>query len=466
MRNLNIKTALYRCCPGALRPVWDRIEASELGYRLAKGAFWSLAGAVISRGLMLLAFILVARLLGKEVFGELGIIRSTAGMFGIFAGFGLGMTTTKHVAELRSSDPERAGRIIALSNLVAVGTGCLISLLLFVFAPWLAAHTLNAPALGDPLRVGCLLVLLNTLNGVQTGTLAGFEAFKTIARVNFFAGLVSFPILVGAAIWGGLPATIWGLVVTLAVQWTINHLSLRQVAARASVPLRFRGCTREWAVLWHFSLPAALSGIMVGPASWCCAAMLVNQPTGYAEMGIFDAANQWRMAILFIPVAVGQIALPVLANLNDSEDRSKFRKVFKYNLLLNSGVATAVAVPIAILAPWIMASYGPGFEGGVMALVLLVFTSVLMSVNSAIGQVIASKGKMWAGFFLNALWASALLLFAWLLIDRGATGLALAFLMSYGFHSFNVFIYSRRLTTPPTDLPEESPETCPGLPTC
>jgi hypothetical protein len=67
--------------------LWDRLEASPLGYRLARGAFWSLAGTFISRGLSLIASIIVARMLGKVGFGELGIIQSTMGMFGVFAGF-------------------------------------------------------------------------------------------------------------------------------------------------------------------------------------------------------------------------------------------------------------------------------------------------------------------------------------------------------------------------------------------
>lgn len=50
---------------------------------------------------MLVVTVTVARLLGNAVCGELGIIQSTVGMFGVFAGFGLRVTATKHVAEFR-----------------------------------------------------------------------------------------------------------------------------------------------------------------------------------------------------------------------------------------------------------------------------------------------------------------------------------------------------------------------------
>ena len=99
------------------------LPKDSLRARFAKGAFWSLVGVAIGQGLALAAFIVAARRLGKVGFGELGMIRSTVGMFGVFAGFGLGFTATKHVAELRTSDPNRTGRIIGLSAVAAVICG-------------------------------------------------------------------------------------------------------------------------------------------------------------------------------------------------------------------------------------------------------------------------------------------------------------------------------------------------------
>ena len=297
---MSVKSLVSIFCPPFLRPVFNHIERSPIGYRLAKGVFWSMAGAVISRGLTLAATVLVARMLGKAIFGELGMIRSTVGMLGVFAGFGLGLTTIKHVAEFCQSDPDRAGRIIGLSGLFAMVTGGLMALGLFIFAPWLAEHTINAPHLTGVLRIGALILFINALNGAQTGALAGFEAFKTIAYVNLFVGLFSFPILVGGAYFGGLTGAVWALTINLGVNWLLNHLALRKEARRHNVPFTFRNCSRECSVLWSFSLPAALSSTLAGPVRWACFAMLVNQPEGYGEMGIFTAALAFQVLLLFV----------------------------------------------------------------------------------------------------------------------------------------------------------------------
>ena len=62
---------------------------------MARGMFWSVAGALSSRVVGLLASIIVARILGKSGFGELGFVQSTTNMYMTFAQFGLGMTVTR-----------------------------------------------------------------------------------------------------------------------------------------------------------------------------------------------------------------------------------------------------------------------------------------------------------------------------------------------------------------------------------
>jgi len=386
---------------------------------------------------MLVASIVVARILGQTGYGELAMIQSTVGMFGVVSGFGLGLTATKHVAEFRRSDPARAGRIIGLSRLVAIVTGGVMALGLFIFAPWLAGQTINAPHLQGVLRIGSLILLINALNGAQTGALAGFEAFKTIAYVNVFVGLISFPILAGGAYFGGLTGTVWALAINLGVNWFLNYLALQKETRRYRISFSFTNCFSELSVLWKFSLPSVLSGAMVAPVNWICNAMLVNQPAGYGEMGIFNAANQWKIAILFIPGMVGKIALPMLSSLSGQNERSKYLKVLKYNVLINGGITLLLAIGVALFSHRIMQFYGPGFEKGMWLLVCLSLTAVLVAVNTVVGEAIASKGKMWVGFIFNALWASVILCAASILISRGygALGLAYAILIAYIFHT-------------------------------
>jgi len=430
--------------PAPIQRAIGRLRSSPLGMRLAKGAFWSLAGAVISRGLALLSSILVARLLGKTGFGELGMIQSTVGMFGAFAGFGLGLTATKHVAEFRQKDPVKAGRILALANLVALASGSIMTVALLIMAPWLAKNNLAAPQLTRLLQVGSGLLLFGAMNGAQTGALAGFEAFRAIAKINVVSGLLAFPLMVGGACLAGLNGAVWGLVVSMAFNWLLNRLVILRVARKAGVPLSMTGCRREWPVLWRFSLPAAISSAICGPATWAAATILVNHPGGYGEMGIFNAAMQWRTAILFLPVIIGNLILPVLSNLEGADDKVRYRKVMNLTLLVNCGVAAVATLPIIFLAKTIMLSYGGDFESGAWVMIILV-ASAGIAVATGVGwQALTSLGKMWTRLLFLLIWSAVLIVLSVVLVkEHGATGLAKAHLIADSVIAVCLYAYFR-----------------------
>jgi O-antigen/teichoic acid export membrane protein len=203
-----------------------------------------------------------------------------------------------------------------------------------------------------------------------------------------------------------------------------------------------RGFFKEWPILHEFSLPAVLAGVMVGPATWMCNTFLVNREGGYAEMGIFNAANQWRMAILFLPGVVGSVVLPILSNLQGVDDRPRYNKLLWYNVLLVGFVSLSAALIISLFAPFIMRSYGTGFESGQAVMIWLCFSSVLSSICGVLGYSITSYGRMWWGTLLNFIWCIVLVGTAWIFISRGALGLALSNFIAYGIHLLTVSLYA------------------------
>jgi len=432
--SVSIKNTLYTWCPHPLRCYWDRVENSELNTRLARGAFWSLVGTAISRPLMLAASIFVARLLGKEVFGEFGIIRGTIETFGTFAGLSLGLTATKHVAEFRTRDPGRAGRILVLSNLTAVGVGSALGLALVVVAPWFAAGALNAPHLRGSLCTGSLLLLLYALTGAQTGALSGFEAFRTVARVNLCVGLVAFPLLIAGAYVGGLEGAVWGMTVALGVHAILNHFALRAEASRAAVPLRITGCMREWSVLWQFSLPAVITSGVTLLGTWLCPLLLVQQPDGYREMGVFSAASYWFLALACLPNVLGRVATPMLAERHSVADHAGSRKIFRLTVAINVTATLPIVVVASLASPWIVLLYGREFARDWPTFVVILLCAAALAVIKPAERVITAHGRMWTLLLLYTGLAVFTLLFTLWLIGSGAFGMALARLIAYAIH--------------------------------
>jgi O-antigen/teichoic acid export membrane protein len=436
---MHITATIKSCTPSFLKKYIERIESSPIGLRLARGAFWSFVGAIISRGLMLLSSIIIARILGKAVFGELGIIHSTVGMFGVFAGFGLGMTSTKYVAEFREKDPAKAGRIIALAEIITLITGLIMMIALIIFAPFLASKTLAAPHLAGLLRIGSILLFLNAINSVQTGSLAGFESFRTIANINFFVGLASFPILLTGVYFGKLSGVVWGHVGTMLFSYILNYMAIKKETDKYKIKIDYFKSLQEKNVLYKFSIPACLSGIMVLPVTWICNTMLVNTPNGYAEMGIFNAANQWYIAILFLPGIFGQALLPILSERLGKNDKERPKKVLSAYIKLNLFIVVPLVIVGVLLRHGIMGFYGTSFTGSGNILIIVLFTAALLSIQIPVGNIIIAAGKMWLGFMMNTGWGIVFIIGTILLVKYGAIGLASSRLISYIFHMIWTF---------------------------
>jgi O-antigen/teichoic acid export membrane protein len=416
--------------------------AGSLRERLTLGAFWSLAGAVISRGFLLAASVVCARFLGKQGFGALGMIQSTAGMFGIVGGLGLGLTATKYVSEFRWQDSTRTGRILALSASAAFISGSIITVLVILLAPYLAQHVLAAPQLATPLAIGSGLIFFGAINGAQTGALAGFEAFQSIARVNIYAGVASFPLIVLGVWRGGLKGAMWGWVATLGIQWALNNRALRRECAKANICYQFCGWRRELGMLHRFSVPAFLASLLVVGGVWVCNALLARQPEGYAELGLYAAADKWRVLIVFVPTYAFAMMVPVLSNLHGEGDGAGFRKVFRANLRLNGGLALLSAAVIAILAAPIIAVYGKSFRGGQVVLMVLAFSAAAEVLNAILGQPLIAAHQMWWRFAFDLLLVGVLVGLALMLIPRwGALGLAVSYGLAYATTSLGLFAF-------------------------
>ena len=427
----------------AVSVVW---RSNSLRSRFARNAVWSLIGAAISQGGSLGASVITARLLGREQFGGYGVMQNTVGMFGVFAGMGLGLTATKYVAELRLADTERAGRIIGFSMAVALSTAATAALVLLAVAPWLASHVLNAPHLSTVLRIAAGALFLNALNGAQTGVLAGFEAFRAIAKVNLIRGVCTFPLAVTGVMLWGLRGAVAALVGAAAVGWILNYIAINAECRRHAIRVRWKKFWSERVILWSFSLPAFLGGAMASPAMWAATAVLANEKHGYAEMGIFTAANQWRIAVAFLPSLLSQPLLSMLSNLGGLGNFGSFKKLLRANILLSFGLSASIAVPIIFCSSWIMNAYGRDFLAGRSVLILLVFAAVLSSTAAVIGQAMMSLEKVWWTYIFNLIWALVLVGSALLLVPRyGALGLAEAFLAAYLVNALTVSTFAQVL---------------------
>jgi O-antigen/teichoic acid export membrane protein len=431
---LSLDTAIDRCydtLPSGLQRQIDGLRASPVASRLMRGSFWSLTGSVVSRGLALVATVFAARILGKSSYGELGIIQTTVAMFGTLAGFGMGTTATKCVAELRLKDPDRAGRVIGLSVIVSWGMSTLLALVLVVAAPWLSNNVLAAPHLTGYLQGGAALLLLSGVNGAQNGALAGFEAFQTTARVSAATGLLSFPLVVGGAYFFGLGGVVGGLILAQALGCFMNFLAVREEALRHQVRISYSSLKSEFPVIWEFSIPAVLGILLISPMSWACTAMLVRQPEGFSHMGALNAATQWYGALTLLPYTLSGVMLSILSERIGAADGVGSTRLLRASITGNAVIVLPLAAVGCLLSPLIMGAYGADFRREWPTMVAMLLTACAAAIQIPVGVTIAASNRMWTGFLLNLGWSTVLLSATWALVRWGSFGVAMAQLLAF-----------------------------------
>jgi len=417
---------------------------ATLSQRFINGTFWCLIGAVGTQGSTLLASVFTARLLGREVFGQFSFLQGTVMTAATFTGFGLGLTATRYVAHYRQEDPQRTGNFIRFVMTIASAVSALASLLMAVGAPYLAFHVFHLPVLSPCIRWAAVCLFCITINGVQTGVLAGFESFRAVAFVNIAKGTTTLFLTVPFIWLWRLEGAFAAIGAAGAVAYAV---SLFQVAAVCKTHGITRTRSMDWSnarVLWTFSVPTVLAGVLVAPVTWLASLWLSRQPHGYSELGLFGAANQWRSALSFIPAVLSQPLLPLLTSLATGRKRS-FDRLVIYSAALNGGTAAVVGVVVVLAFPLISHVYGRGFAGISSVLVPLTVAGVISCAANPIGNALASRGRMWLGLILNLIWAACLLMLAGIWIPAaGARGLAYSFLAAYLVHMLTTGYYVLR----------------------
>lgn len=413
--------------PGFIRHPLERILASPLGGRLARGAFWSLVGTTLSKGCSTVSWIFVGRMLGKESFGELNMVQNTVGMFGAAAGLGMGMAAAKYVAEYRRTDPERAGRFIGLASAATWTTSGLLAVVLLVLAPWLARETLAAPHLAPYLAMSSLLLLFSGIAGAQMGTLTGFESFKVIALINVIVGITSFPLLLLGAIWGGVTGALRALIGIAVLNCLLNYIHVRRQSQAHHIVIRYRGCLSEGRVFWDFNLPGMLNTVFSAAVVWGVGAMLVRHSSSFGDLGIYNAVQRMKLVPENIAAMLLAPMLPVLSDTFARRDMASYART----LQVSYTVATLTIVPVALLqiaAPWLtLLPYGTEYQGGEP----VVFWSMLATLTYALlwpmGNIFISMGRVWFALLVGSLHNVLTFGLSWWLIPRfGAVGLAAA----------------------------------------
>jgi O-antigen/teichoic acid export membrane protein len=228
-------------------------------------------------------------------------------MFTVFASSGLGLTATKFISEYyneNSQEKSKASEIISLSNFISFTLGIIISLLVLLFSKSISDKIIGKPYLQIEIIIGAFMLLFNAINASQIGILSGFQKYKVIAVNSLVAVLLSFPIQIFGAYYFQIEGALLGFTVNFILLYLFNFFSIKKLKKQYGIQTKWRDYNKVMHVFYKFTIPSSLSSLMVTPITWFITVLLIRSQNGSYNLGVFEAANQIKMVIIFIPIAL------------------------------------------------------------------------------------------------------------------------------------------------------------------
>lgn len=376
---------------------------SSSAKHILRSTAWVSVHTGLYRLITLLVAMLSARLLNVEDYGKISILQSTSALFIMFATMGMGTLATKLVAEKGASDV----KAVSILNVVLCATAAVI---IFLFRNLIATHIYQDSSLAHLFAWLSVYIFFCGVAQIQTGILAGKEAYHSISMINLWSGLVSVLLVAIGIFYCNVTGWILGLAASEAIKVLVFHRKIHQV-----FELKMRVSLADIRHIAVMALPIALSGFFVLPINWfLIRTLLLN--TGYMDVALMNIADQWVAILTFLPIALGNAMLPVMSRMTADGDRAK---VSSNAVKINVGLALVASIPVALLAEVILLLYGQAYTGnGYLFWAIIPLVTVLSVTNQLNNRVIADN-KANAMLISNIIWMAICLPIGLLLIKGG-----------------------------------------------
>ena len=359
---------------------------------LFKDSFWAVFGNGFGNFLLLIAGIFIARILGKDLYGEYGLVKSTMFYVAAFATFGLGYTSTKFISSATETGTQNIHNIISASLGITFISSCTLALIIIVFAGPLASY-LDEPSLKLAFRYLGAIIVLRALITAENGILAGFKKFKVIAINAVISGAVMFVLAVGLTLLWGLSGSLLALTTAQFCNFILNsiHVYKEWRCCPASEKKYFR-------ILLNFSCPVALQEFSYTMAQWGGSLLLVKY-SSLGEMGLYSASAQWNAIISFIPNLLFNV---VLSYLSGSLKNKQAHDQTMNRMLMANLVCTLIPFLIVLISSNLIASfYGPSFVELPSVLNYFIFATIFLACSTVYLSEFIAQGRTWTLFSIR-----------------------------------------------------------------
>ncbi len=346
-----------------------------------------LKGAVVVAGFVMQ--LVLARTLGAEGLGVYATFLALGTVLSITGGFGMPMAAVRFLPVYASAQAgerfrgflHRATRATAISSTVVMAGFCAV----FLALPALRHQVPEALAAAP-------LILLLALGALANGVLQAMgQPMLPDLLLNFARSiLVSLFILIFHTLHEVGPATaLWLTGLAAALTW---YATMRAADRALPVPRtgdRNEADRRAWLAA-GFSFVATM---VVASLIEQLDTIMLSALVGTEAAGIYSVASRLALMVGLATASVGALVAPALARQAASGDRAGLQRSATLAVGLAAALATLLALALAAVAPWLLPAFGPGFDGAMTPLAILLVGQVGLATAGLPGGMLALAGR-------------------------------------------------------------------------
>ncbi len=416
-----------------LKKIITKVKNEELLSRVIKAIGFGAGGAVISKGLLMLFNIVVARILSEQEYGAYSLINNTVQTFIVFAGAGIGVTLTRYAALYRRKNKKIAGTIIGTLLLINTIISFIISIIVFIFSDKIAVLLNSDINITNLLRITSATIFFTSVVSILQGLLQGFEEYKRNAIIQIVSNV--FNLLIGTIVAKlfGIVGAVTSLLILQIIMFVIMQLNLHIILKNNKIKLKYKIIEEVKEAIIKITIPSFLASIFVIPLMWFTN-FFFSSKIGLEEFAAFSVCVQWFNIINYIPQQFGQLK-PIYTQLYDDNNFKELKKYLNKIIILTVSFSVLCTLLFILARTVILSSYGEFYTNFRLPFSIMMFTTILFAIQSQYGSVFQAIGKSWICFALNCIWAISYIILFFTLYNKGIIGYAYTYFVSYAIYA-------------------------------
>jgi O-antigen/teichoic acid export membrane protein len=336
------------------------------------------------------AFIL-ARYLGAENYGLYKLAITTVAIASSLTLSGLDIGLIRYVSIFfNRNDVAKLWGTLQIGIGIPFFLSILASVIVFVFAEFIASSIFHEPELTQLLRLGCVFIPFITLNALFVSTSKGFNRMQDLVIADrFLNSSVKVLLLVLFAVIGltaSRAVTAFGVAevcATILFLYFVNKV----------FPFRrpFNTAKRLGKEIFKFSIPVYLSNT-IQMFSGNIQTLLLGSLSTVVNVGIFSLATQINMVGSLFHSSVSTAAMPVISTLYDRNDTVQLKRYYQTTSKWTFSLNLPLFLIVVLYPAEILMIFGESFVDGAAALSILAWANLVNTGTGICGSMLDMTG--------------------------------------------------------------------------